>query len=386
MNDSSKHTDGAAAQPAGWYPDPSAQAHLRWWDGTRWTEQTRAETDLSISATPAMGTPRPSAEPTMLYSSARSAIAWWRRASWRKRAAVGFVGLMAVGGIGNAIDPAQPAERDKTAERVTQPSAAATAKPKPAPTAVTASMIARKGAFWVKQSAEAKLELVGYCLSDAKTHDDSLSDDAARYVMKVDRGAVVRKLDRYYADKEEHFFGGVNADDPITEPCSDAASTLAEAKATAHEKALRASVEPAHFRATAQRVRRYYTVESKEDDLRSVSCANRVTCRISINGSVGNLGKVGDFFFGEYNRDYEAQLVFDTTQLYGRLFHDRKFQRGTVTTWLEVETAGGKAKKVPALTVSCDRAANAQINWERVGPDGLRQFCDYNLRPIQGLD
>jgi Protein of unknown function (DUF2510) len=26
--------------PAGWQPDPSGQHQFRWWDGTRWTEQT----------------------------------------------------------------------------------------------------------------------------------------------------------------------------------------------------------------------------------------------------------------------------------------------------------------------------------------------------------
>ncbi|MFL5821712.1 MAG: DUF2510 domain-containing protein [Solirubrobacteraceae bacterium] len=26
--------------PGGWYPDPSGQARLRWWDGQRWTEHT----------------------------------------------------------------------------------------------------------------------------------------------------------------------------------------------------------------------------------------------------------------------------------------------------------------------------------------------------------
>jgi Protein of unknown function (DUF2510) len=30
----------AAAVPAGWHPDPQGQHQLRWWDGTRWTEQT----------------------------------------------------------------------------------------------------------------------------------------------------------------------------------------------------------------------------------------------------------------------------------------------------------------------------------------------------------
>ncbi|WP_432504863.1 RDD family protein [Kineococcus arenarius] len=28
--------------PAGWYPDPSHHAQLRWWDGQRWTEHTHA--------------------------------------------------------------------------------------------------------------------------------------------------------------------------------------------------------------------------------------------------------------------------------------------------------------------------------------------------------
>lgn len=27
-------------QPAGWYADPSGQAHTRWWDGQQWTEHT----------------------------------------------------------------------------------------------------------------------------------------------------------------------------------------------------------------------------------------------------------------------------------------------------------------------------------------------------------
>jgi uncharacterized protein DUF2510 len=28
------------AVPAGWYPDPGGSGHLRYWDGSRWTEQT----------------------------------------------------------------------------------------------------------------------------------------------------------------------------------------------------------------------------------------------------------------------------------------------------------------------------------------------------------
>jgi Protein of unknown function (DUF2510) len=29
-----------AVAPAGWQPDPGGQHQFRWWDGTRWTEQT----------------------------------------------------------------------------------------------------------------------------------------------------------------------------------------------------------------------------------------------------------------------------------------------------------------------------------------------------------
>src|SRR5207248_1876136 len=37
--------------PAGWFPDPHKQAHERYWDGVRWTEQVRG--DVAASSTQA---------------------------------------------------------------------------------------------------------------------------------------------------------------------------------------------------------------------------------------------------------------------------------------------------------------------------------------------
>ena len=31
---------GGPGQPAGWFADPQGQAHLRWWDGSNWTDHT----------------------------------------------------------------------------------------------------------------------------------------------------------------------------------------------------------------------------------------------------------------------------------------------------------------------------------------------------------
>lgn len=36
----------------GWYPDPSGEHDLRWWDGSRWTARTASRNDLTPSASP----------------------------------------------------------------------------------------------------------------------------------------------------------------------------------------------------------------------------------------------------------------------------------------------------------------------------------------------
>jgi hypothetical protein len=245
-------------------------------------------------------------------------------------------------------------------------------------------MVHKKGRFWKKQTPISKLKLVGYCLSDARRDEDIRGEHLAGFLPRLDKAKIERKIDAYYADDSESFFGST-IDDPITYPCTDAAKDLAETKAIERQKALERSVTPRHFRATAALVRRYFKVGTATGDLRSASCSDRQTCRVAIDTDVGDLGIIGDIVAGSYNRDYEAQLATPISDMFGLLFADKRFERGTVAAWLEVQTVGGKHKHVPALTVSCDRSADAKINWSNVGPAGLRTYCAYQLASIQGI-
>jgi hypothetical protein len=42
--------EAACAHPPNWYPDPHAPGRERWWDGTRWTWDTRDPAAAASSA------------------------------------------------------------------------------------------------------------------------------------------------------------------------------------------------------------------------------------------------------------------------------------------------------------------------------------------------
>lgn len=62
--------------PAGWYPDPTGRAALRWWDGTNWTAHAEAAKDASAA--------QPAARPAGWYvdPTDESARRWWDGSSW----------------------------------------------------------------------------------------------------------------------------------------------------------------------------------------------------------------------------------------------------------------------------------------------------------------
>ncbi len=63
-----------AGQPAGWYPDPSGQPMLRWWDGSRWGEQTQPAPPpgaMEHLAAPQTASGHPMAQPPAAAKGAR---------------------------------------------------------------------------------------------------------------------------------------------------------------------------------------------------------------------------------------------------------------------------------------------------------------------------
>ena len=59
MSDGGLSDEGAAETPrADWYPDPGGSGYERYWDGTRWTDQTRAP-GSGAGATSPFGQPSP---------------------------------------------------------------------------------------------------------------------------------------------------------------------------------------------------------------------------------------------------------------------------------------------------------------------------------------
>jgi hypothetical protein len=42
MSDLTQDSPPAVVRAAGWYPDPTRAADLRWWNGKQWTDETRA--------------------------------------------------------------------------------------------------------------------------------------------------------------------------------------------------------------------------------------------------------------------------------------------------------------------------------------------------------
>jgi len=74
----------------------------------------------------------------------------------------------------------------------------------------------------------------------------------------------------------------------------------------------------------------------------------------------------------------DLELIQPTAQIWKGLFEDPNFQGGTIEVKGPTTSVGGKSGNSLLFTLSCDRSAASQIDWNHVDGNGLRTLCLYN--------
>jgi hypothetical protein len=97
----------------------------------------------------------------------------------------------------------------------------------------------------------------------------------------------------------------------------------------------------------------------------TVSCNGETTCTIAytVQKSAGV--------------DSDTDLLYPTRQIWKALFGDPQFERGAMNISGPVTSVGGKSETAPLLSVTCDRNASSQIDWDKVDGNGFRALCYY---------
>jgi hypothetical protein len=112
----------------------------------------------------------------------------------------------------------------------------------------------------------------------------------------------------------------------------------------------------------------------KLDGSPAVNCSGRTTCTISytVKEPVGAAALVDKEEGG-----VDVKLVEPTRQVWKALFTDPQFRSGTFKVSGPVITIGGKFHTSLYYTLTCDRDAASQIDWDHVYGAGIRTLCDY---------
>lgn len=80
-----------------------------------------------------------------------------------------------------------------------------------------------------------------------------------------------------------------------------------------------------------------------------------------------------DITFGEDEVLRNLRPVFDD------LLNEQKLRRVRILAYTDVVSVGGKESVGPFFAIECDRADNAQIDWDNVLEEGMKTICDYAL-------
>jgi sugar lactone lactonase YvrE len=153
----------------------------------------------------------------------------------------------------------------------------------------------------------------------------------------------------------------------VASGCSTTADYSAPASFTVSNDAVAHVVQQALTRTT---------FAAREDGRPKVDCLGETRCTIAytVQPPVGFLSDV--------------ELVLPTRQMWKAMFTDPQFQNGTITVSSPVKTKRGNDTQV-LFTLSCDRGAASQIDWNNVDAKGLLALCNYTRQvelPFTGLN
>jgi hypothetical protein len=294
---------------------------------------------------------------------------WWRRQGRWKWLVLGVLIILVVGVASGSHGKNKPS--------VTEPAAVQSIVP---------SMTSQNEAFWERLTTGQKTELAEDCRSKLASHAPGWPEAPPPHVRSIAPAQIISYIDKLYSEEPESYAN-------IQRACENGASSIEmrteerrrekvgneEEHHEEHNKHLIASVSNGTFEATDSNVRAYMKAALIGESVRSVACSQG-TCEVSFNDynpvKLGILGKVL-----HVEGTPLSELTESVTKIFKALFSDRRLQQARVTSWIDVETVGGKLRKWPALRVMCGRSAAEQINWERVTPDGLKQLCDVSIFP-----
>ena len=267
-----------------------------------------------------------------------------------------------------------------------------TATSQAAPQSIVPSMTSRNEAFWHELTPQQKIELAQDCRSAliSKASGSFGSDEDGTTVKEIGATTptqIATQITGVYAKEEpESVFTIQSACANVVQSDARGREEKKQEKTGSEEEQkeqqntnLIASVSNGTFEATDSNVRAYMKAALIGESVRSVTCSQSM-CEVSFNDhnpvKLGILGKVL-----HVEGTPLSELTESVTKIFKALFSDRRLQQATVTSWIDVETVGGKLRKWPALRVMCERSAAEQIDWERVTPDGLKQLCDVSTLP-----
>lgn len=94
------------------------------------------------------------------------------------------------------------------------------------------------------------------------------------------------------------------------------------------------------------------------------SACNRITCTVQYNADTPVFNA-------------EKELLNNMRPIFKELFRDKRLKLAKLVPYGETTSVGGKKSVSPVMRISCDRAANQQIDWDSVDHKGMKVLCEY---------